>query len=214
MLGTGEVGLPKVFLRGIENCDIQILHEGLSSKYFTFLHGISLPRIILILTSPPFKPISTYEKVALDVFKSRPGLDLLSIWISKLLLNSGKELRSGSPQRLPDFTSWLHFYAKYQYGFRCRKCNPNAFKTSSWNFLHSTKNLYPIVVTNFELAEALQLLRLGEMHTENLMIWKLVPSGFARVCSMRIGWPISKRGSYDCVNIKKDNMLKYSWKLL
>lgn len=89
--------MPQNFLKDIENYHIQVLHDGVSSSLFEFLHVILLPRIILMRNDPRIPKHSENEKLSLDIFNSRPGQDTVSIWMSKSFIRTRKVSKPSKP---------------------------------------------------------------------------------------------------------------------
>lgn len=201
-----SVGIPINFLQGVENCDIQILYDVIHSNYFAFLYDSLLPRTILFTKIYKIQNVSRIENSILNIFKSRPSYYKISIWISKRLSHTEeKHGFDGSAK----FTGWLEVCTSFHYGFRCDTCEHNKMYGYNWNFLGSTKNVYPIVPTNMKLVEVLTTLGIYDNRPENFMV-AIISEGkreaFAKLCIKRNGLEIKKAGNYKCFNKNKDNI--------
>ncbi|OXA42221.1 hypothetical protein Fcan01_22781 [Folsomia candida] len=205
------LSVPNDFLKGVENCDLQLLHNGISSSYFSFLQDILLPRTILVVPLiHKIGEVSSFETFVLDILKSRPGPDKMSIWLSKLLLKTEKKYRTDSTY----FYAWLLFSSSYHYGFQCEKCNHNVVRGHDWNFVQSNKNVYPIVLTHFDVLETAKILRIYHRISENFLMAFISHSGLSEVCLMRIGFCIGGRQNFVCKQIGRRRVLANFWKLV
>ncbi|OXA49072.1 putative glutamate receptor [Folsomia candida] len=213
--GTGsnyDVGVPRNFLQGVENCDIQILKDVIPSNYVAFLSDSLLPTTVVFTTT--HYTFTRFENFVLNVLKSRPAPFKISIWISNLFLHSEEKSRDDGSM---SFSGWLKICTSYHYGFRCNKCEDDAGIQYHWIFLRSSRNVYPIVPTSMGLGEVLATLGIDDNLPENFFL-ALLPKrksgAFTRICIKRDGLGIRWINSYKCVDKDEDNILKDFTKLV
>lgn len=109
-----DIYVPKNFLKGVGNWDIQILRDVMSSEYFTFLSDSHSPAMVIF--TKVYHEIENSLRIddfVLNVFKSRPASSTISIWTSNLLFNTVEKY---GPQKFP---GWLELCTRYHYAFSC-----------------------------------------------------------------------------------------------
>lgn len=187
-----DVGLPKHLLQDVENCDIQIVNDAMSSNYFAFLSNSLLPTTVqFAMIYHETQNFSTIDNFILNMFKSRPAPNKISIWVSNLLLYAKEN--NGYARRQGHFTRWLELSTGYHYAFHCHKCDYNKIESYDWNFLRSTKHVYLVVPTRMKLFELLAILGIEDKVHDNFVV-ALLPQrkhgAYTRMCIKRTGLEI------------------------
>ncbi|OXA46207.1 hypothetical protein Fcan01_19287 [Folsomia candida] len=187
-----DISIPKNFLNGVESCEVQILYNTSSSDIFAFLENIFLPMTLILMQGyAKMENMSYIEKFILDISTSRPAPNKLCIWISKLLFKK-------NPTQ--DFSGWQQT-CKSQYAFRCKHCKDIKILDERWNFVRSTKTIFPVVVSNKGVEKAIKSFWIEEGVTENFIL-TLLPGRWTnqtpQVCKIRSGRSFETNyGTYD-----------------
>ncbi|OXA53530.1 hypothetical protein Fcan01_11510 [Folsomia candida] len=198
-----DISIPNNFLNGVESCEVQILYDTSSSDIFTFLENIFLPITLVLMQSyPKIKNMSYIEKFILDISSSRPAPNKLSIWISKLLFGT-------NPRQ--EFSGWAQIY-RSQYAFRCKHCKDMKIKEDQWNFVCSTKTVFPVLLSNKGVETVIKSFWIEEGVTENFIL-ALLPARWTteppQVCKIRSGRSFATfYGTYDCIFMYDNKILK------
>lgn len=141
-----DINIPINFLNGVEHCDVQIFHDTTSADSFAFLENSYLPRTIYFMQSYR-KTDNLCKALFFNILRSRPDMNKVSILISKFLFQT-EETKSYGKQ---DLTDWLKLCTRYHYAFSGSDLYDVKSSGEYWTFLHSTKNIYPIVPTTMGL---------------------------------------------------------------
>lgn len=137
----------------VSNSDLQIIHDGIPSGYFTFVQDNFTPMTIVHIvviksTSQGFNSTQIPLSFVINVMRSRPGPTKISIWMATSLLSIKNET-------YPHIENY-QYVSTHQYGFSCEPlCDNNQILGSNWNFVHSLINVYNILPTILDISQLL-----------------------------------------------------------
>ncbi|OXA39836.1 hypothetical protein Fcan01_25339 [Folsomia candida] len=204
-----QIRFTKNILDGIENCDVHILHDTTSSDRFGFLENSFLPTTVILMPSNhKTGNAPKLENLIIDIFKSRQAPDKLSILIWTLMFRTEETIRTDVHL---DFTGWLELSTRRHYAFRCTKCGQIKFKGDYWNFIRTTKNVFPIITTSMGFEEALNSFKVNDGNVENfivLILLQKLETRAAQLCVRRSGYRITRSDRYTCRSEGGANILK------
>ncbi|OXA44856.1 hypothetical protein Fcan01_20499 [Folsomia candida] len=196
-------------LKGVGNCDVQIVHGDLESANIQPFPNLLLPTSLIFVshfaTQRPWLDYPDWDRFAIDISKSRAASCQLSILFSSSFLKDGKETK---------FRQWIEFGTDRHLRF--------GKHGKEWST--STSNTYVVLVTNYnkeKLTKVSLKKYLFVSSIENFGIVFKRTNNLLELCVLRSGERPEMR-NFNCVtNIQSDFLEKFhsmqinlqNWKL-